>query len=89
MRIFRFSVGIAFLALCGCVSLSPETQQFLCSAIDYSLSGTPAVIKNKADSSNHQAQLAYAVVVRFGLNQTPVDVGAADAIEHVPCSPYV
>ncbi len=78
MRFFRSSVAIACLVLSGCVSLSPETQKFLCSAIDYALSETPDVIKNQADAGNHHAQLSYAVVLRYGLNHTPINVAEAD-----------
>ncbi len=66
-------------ALGGCVTvMSPQMRVAFSATVDDALQKSPADLKAQADTGQARAQLSYSIVLRYGLNGTPVDVAAAD-----------
>lgn len=72
------AVVFAFLALTACVTVSPATQAFWSQDIDLALGTSPEGLRVLAEEGDGSAMVAYAIVLRYGLNGVVADSAEAD-----------
>lgn len=77
-RIFRLLAMTATLGLAGCVTVSPQTQLLWSQDIDLALSSSPDRLRMLAEAGDRHAQIAYGLVLRYGLHGVPADPARAD-----------
>lgn len=67
------------LSLSGCLTVPPQTQAMWAFDIEMALRTPPDRLRTMADGGDEQAMVAYAVVLRYGLNGAPRDPALADS----------
>ncbi|EGF92773.1 hypothetical protein ABI_12100 [Asticcacaulis biprosthecium C19] len=77
----------AFLGLTACVSVSPMTQELWSQDIDLALQTSPGRLRELADGGDERAMIAYAIVVRYGLNGVAADPVEAARYEAMATKP--
>ena len=72
-----FVVMTMLIGLTGCVTLSPAQQAVLCEDISLAMREPPEALRHFAETGQGHAELAYAIVLRYGLNGVTPDAAMA------------
>jgi hypothetical protein len=73
----RAFVCLLMVPLTACATLSPQARVGLTNAVQAAAEEAPIDLQVRAEGKDAHAQLSYSLVLRYGLNHTPVDITKA------------